>query len=119
MPEHENILETLNMIREECLDIRTITMGVSLWDCRATAPGLLADQVYDKIMYSAKDPCDMDMSALAFCAPQLSANCGTSLKCEMKGFAKPLVICRATPRSIEKMKNIAICLSLKRLNALR
>ena len=55
MPEHENILETLNMIREECLDIRTITMGVSLWDCRATAPGLLADQVYDKIMYSAKD----------------------------------------------------------------
>ena len=49
MLEHENILETLNMIREECLDIRTITMGVSLWDCRATAPGLLADQVYDKI----------------------------------------------------------------------
>ncbi len=55
MLEQENILETLNMIREECLDIRTITMGVSLWDCRAEAPGRLADQVYDKIMRSAKD----------------------------------------------------------------
>ncbi len=55
MLEQENILETLNMIREECLDIRTITMGISLWDCRSEAPGRLADQVYDKIMRSAKD----------------------------------------------------------------
>ena len=55
MLEHENILETLNMIREECLDIRTITMGISLWDCRSEAPGRLADLVYDKIMRSARD----------------------------------------------------------------
>ncbi len=55
MLEQENILETLNMIREECLDIRTITMGISLWDCKSEAPGRLADQVYDKIMHSAKD----------------------------------------------------------------
>ncbi len=55
MLEQENILETLNMIREECLDIRTITMGISLWDCKSEAPGRLADQVYDKIMRSAKD----------------------------------------------------------------
>ncbi len=52
---HENILETLNMIREECLDIRTITMGISLWDCRSEAPGRLADKIYDKIMRSAHD----------------------------------------------------------------
>ena len=29
----QDILETIGMIREECLDIRTITMGISLWDC--------------------------------------------------------------------------------------
>lgn len=29
----QDILETINMIREENLDIRTITMGISLLDC--------------------------------------------------------------------------------------
>ena len=28
-----DILETINMIKEENLDIRTITMGISLLDC--------------------------------------------------------------------------------------
>ena len=28
-----DILETVNMIRAENLDIRTITMGISLFDC--------------------------------------------------------------------------------------
>lgn len=28
-----DILETINMVREENLDIRTITMGISLLDC--------------------------------------------------------------------------------------
>ena len=29
----QNILETIKMIEEEKLDIRTITMGISLLDC--------------------------------------------------------------------------------------
>ena len=29
----KDILETINMIRQENLDIRTITMGISLYDC--------------------------------------------------------------------------------------
>ena len=29
----KNILETINMIEEQKLDIRTITMGISLLDC--------------------------------------------------------------------------------------
>ena len=29
----ENIIETIRMIQEENLDIRTITMGISLLDC--------------------------------------------------------------------------------------
>ena len=28
-----DILETVQMIQDECLDIRTITMGISLLDC--------------------------------------------------------------------------------------
>ena len=51
----ENIMETLNMIREECLDIRTITMGISLYDCQSDDPKRLADKVYDKIMVSARN----------------------------------------------------------------
>ncbi len=49
----ENIIETINMIREECLDIRTITMGISLYDCLSEDPNRLADNVYDKVMHSA------------------------------------------------------------------
>ncbi|MBR1966314.1 MAG: DUF711 family protein, partial [Lentisphaeria bacterium] len=51
----ENILETINMIQEECLDIRTITMGISLYDCQSDDSKRLADRIYDKIMRSAKD----------------------------------------------------------------
>lgn len=50
-----DILETINMIRQECLDIRTITMGISLYDCVSDDEGRLCDKIYDKIMYSAKD----------------------------------------------------------------
>ncbi len=49
----EDILETLNMIRSECLDIRTITMGISLYDCQSDNPERLATNIYDKIMRSA------------------------------------------------------------------
>jgi len=50
-----DILETINMIRQECLDIRTITMGISLYDCVSEDENRLCDKIYDKIMYSAKD----------------------------------------------------------------
>ena len=45
----EDILETIGMIREECLDIRTITMGISLYDCQSDDPKRLCDKIYDKI----------------------------------------------------------------------
>lgn len=50
-----DILETINMIREENLDIRTITMGISLYDCVSENPDRLCENVYDKITKSAKD----------------------------------------------------------------
>ena len=48
-----DILETLNMIREECLDVRTITLGISLYDCQSDDPRRLADNIYDKVMSRA------------------------------------------------------------------
>ena len=49
-----DILETINMIREENLDIRTITMGISLYDCVSDDPARLCDRVYDKITRTAE-----------------------------------------------------------------
>ena len=48
------IRETVNMIREENLDIRTVTMGISLYDCQSDDTGRLADKIYDKITKSAE-----------------------------------------------------------------
>lgn len=49
-----DILETINMIREECLDIRTITMGISLWDCVSEDTERLCAKIYDKITTKAE-----------------------------------------------------------------
>ena len=51
----QDILETINMIREENLDIRTITMGISLWDCVSDDIDRLCDKVYDKITRRAQN----------------------------------------------------------------
>lgn len=50
-----NILETIKMIDEENLDIRTITMGISLLDCIDSDEKVLLDKIYNKITKSAKD----------------------------------------------------------------
>ncbi|MBQ9633297.1 MAG: PFL family protein [Lachnospiraceae bacterium] len=50
-----DILETIRMIQDECLDIRTITMGISLLDCIDPDIDKACDKVYDKITTKAKD----------------------------------------------------------------
>ena len=50
-----DILETINMIKQENLDIRTVTMGISLFDCISDDQKRLEQKVYDKITKSAKD----------------------------------------------------------------
>ncbi|MBO5667565.1 MAG: PFL family protein [Lentisphaeria bacterium] len=55
MLKNHDIFETINMIREECLDIRTITMGISLFDCQSDDEKRLCTKIYDKIMYHARD----------------------------------------------------------------
>ena len=49
-----DILETIRMIETEHLDIRTITMGISLLDCSAGDPKTLSDRIYDKITKKAE-----------------------------------------------------------------
>lgn len=48
-----DILETVNMIRQENLDIRTITMGISLLDCADSDIDVSCQKVYDKIVRCA------------------------------------------------------------------
>ena len=50
-----DILETIKMISEENLDIRTVTMGISLFDCISDDPARLEERIYDKITRSAKN----------------------------------------------------------------
>jgi len=50
-----DILETIKMIREENLDIRTVTMGISLFDCISDDPARLEQKIYDKITKTAKN----------------------------------------------------------------
>ncbi len=49
-----DILETINMIRQENLDVRTITMGISLFDCVSDDEKRLCDKIYDKITKKAE-----------------------------------------------------------------
>ncbi|MGL5694831.1 MAG: PFL family protein [Peptostreptococcaceae bacterium] len=50
-----NILETIRMIEEEKLDIRTITMGISLMDCIDSNGDKCREKIYNKITKYAKD----------------------------------------------------------------
>ena len=49
------VIETNQMIEEENLDVRTITMGISLLDCAAPDVETLAANIYDKICLRARD----------------------------------------------------------------
>ena len=52
-----DIIETINMIHEENLDIRTITMGISLIDCAGDDIDRVCERVYDKITTRAGRLC--------------------------------------------------------------
>lgn len=50
----QDILETINMIRAENLDIRTITMGISLLSCADSDIHISCDKIYEKICRQAE-----------------------------------------------------------------
>ena len=51
----EEVIETNTMVREENLDVRTITIGVSLLDCADADLKKTCDNIYAKLMRVAKD----------------------------------------------------------------
>ena len=55
MLKHSDIMSTVDMIDHQHLDIRTITMGISLLDCADPDPAACARKIYDKICRLAED----------------------------------------------------------------
>ena len=45
----QEVLETNNMIAHEKLDVRTITMGISLLDCVDSDLAKMNEKIYNKI----------------------------------------------------------------------
>ena len=50
-----DILETIQMITDEHLDVRTVTMGISLLDCADPDGRKACEKIYRKITEKAKD----------------------------------------------------------------
>jgi uncharacterized protein (UPF0210 family) len=59
MKRYSNILETVRMIEKEKLDIRTITMGISLLDCIDSSAEQSQTKIYDKISKYAENLVDV------------------------------------------------------------
>ena len=55
MINNNDILETITMIQDECLDIRTTTMGISLLDCGDSNIDKSCQKIYDKICKKAEN----------------------------------------------------------------
>ncbi|GLB46257.1 UPF0210 protein [Philodulcilactobacillus myokoensis] len=51
----KEIMDTIKMVSEQKLDIRTITMGISLFDCIDSDGKKARQKIYDKLTSSAKD----------------------------------------------------------------
>jgi len=51
----KDILETIHMISDEHLDIRTVTMGISLLDCADSDIDCACEKIYNKITSRAKN----------------------------------------------------------------
>ena len=54
MQNQKEILETVRMIEQQHLDIRTITMGISLYDCADAYAETACRKLYDKVTSKAE-----------------------------------------------------------------
>ncbi len=64
MLDHNEIIATLEMVRNEHLDVRTVTLGVSLLDCASDDLARLQDNLYRRITETARElvPCCDDVA---------------------------------------------------------
>lgn len=53
--DHDEIIETRRMIREQSLDIRTVTMGISILDCVSEDPDKFCRNLSEKLLSKAKN----------------------------------------------------------------
>ena len=51
----DQILNTVEMIQKEHLDVRAVTMGISLLDCRAASASETAQRIHSKICWYAEN----------------------------------------------------------------
>lgn len=52
---HKEILSTIEMVKNEHLDVRTITLGVSLFDCASHDPERFRENIHRKIVSRARN----------------------------------------------------------------
>ena len=52
-----DILETIEMFTQDNLDVRTVTMGISLLDCIDPDPKKACENIYNKITTKGRKPC--------------------------------------------------------------
>ena len=84
-----DVLETIDMIEREHLDIRTITMGISLLPCVRGSGEETAQAVYDTVCWKAKD--------IVRVAEQLSGEYGIPIVNKRVSVTPVSLICAAFP----------------------
>lgn len=89
------VLETVEMIEREHLDIRTITMGISLLPCIRESAEKTAKAVYDTVCAKAHD--------IVKVAGQLSGEYGIPIVNKRVSVTPVSLICAAFPQEAEKI----------------
>ena len=84
-----DVLETIDMVQKEHLDIRTITMGISLLPCIRETAEKTADAVYDRVCTKAKD--------IVKTAESLSGEYGIPIVNKRVSVTPASIICAAFP----------------------
>ena len=59
------VLSTLEMLKNEHLDVRTVTLGISLFDCASDDPSRFIDRMTAKIGRSPKTWCGYATKSLS------------------------------------------------------
>ena len=63
----EEIIRTVEMLKSENLDVRTVTLGVSLRDCAGTSAQGVCDRIRQKIRSQARElvsTCETDFEEI-------------------------------------------------------
>ena len=80
MLNQKEILSTIEMIDQQHLDIRTITMGISLLSCCDPDPKRACEKIYDKITrYADHNTVVLAETVICFIKSEFHGNCSPFL----------------------------------------